>query len=789
MDAKRKRITTVGMNQSRSVRLRALKLISRFVPTRWSCSLNKLHIKERAESRRTSNLPTELRQEPFDALEAHGRPQERHDVPGAIWSLMEGSEGGVQTGAEASALAPALGSGRRLIKVRVTSGEKRRLPTAGDVPPTAPSTERMSSGEASGRNTASAPGGGDTSDSDYDSVSERPSEVRRANIENFKMQIEALTDEIREDSLKSMRKTGLDRQFVSIKVVKERKRNKSPSPGHSHSKSSGVRSKVGGMRALLASERVRNVSQSSSKAKPRQRRQSSMRQLLQSSRRASAGSKARRISDASMADRSRGSSINSTQAEHRRGSGGGSPPRKHSDKQSSSEQTSPNRSRQSSTCVLRRNRRSLFSRPASRKQSETKPGADLKTSPEGKAQASLDPSFQNPLVAIGSLRKVDSAPAPVDKVPARKLSVKSTVTPRPKLRRTSSFKLRPKGRTRHASLSEKETSTDDEASGLGSKSNLLHQAGRTVWLENIKNQREERRNKDDGSSASGNALDLSEPVPVYKHHYQQHSTVKCLLSMSENRRKVVWRRRWALLSTAIDCKNVIGFIVGPKSRRFRQLLATVKNFSFRYNPWRCCSVVLLNRTVDLTFKKENQMLEWIIAAQRHCPNVMFSWKRNSIIRQIGWMKLRHAIKTKGMRKLVTQFRRATRSLYTEQVRLTRSVWASSEFNIAESDRSSLGTIVQMAGRNASTRAPFSAKSDAKLSSSAVDVKRPVARHLELSDPVKKRKQEGNPLAVSPNSLTKTPRRVLRRASSAMTLSHPSLGLRMGALDSSERVAL
>merc|ERR1712146_123254 len=69
------------------------------------------------------------------------------------------------------------------------------------------------------------------------------------------------------------------------------------------------------------------------------------------------------------------------------------------------------------------------------------------------------------------------------------------------------------------------------------------------------------------------------------------------------------------------------------------------------------------------------LLDWVLTVQKLAQNKLFSWLRSSLVRQIGWMKLRHAIKTKGMNQLVQQFKEATGNLFKEQVRLTRSVWS------------------------------------------------------------------------------------------------------------------
>merc|ERR1712224_616669 len=157
----------------------------------------------------------------------------------------------------------------------------------------------------------------------------------------------------------------------------------------------------------------------------------------------------------------------------------------------------------------------------------------------------------------------------------------------------------------------------------------------------------------------------------------QRESVKRWLYLSKDRTKLCWRGKWGLTGakTVIPLDKVVGILVGRQSRRFQQMTANSKSFREKYLPWLCCSVVLTHRTVDLTFAADGIAVDWILQLQAECPNKMFAWERAAIVRQIGWLKLRNAITTKGLKTLVKQIKDAARELYQEQLRLARSVWS------------------------------------------------------------------------------------------------------------------
>jgi len=71
--------------------------------------------------------------------------------------------------------------------------------------------------------------------------------------------------------------------------------------------------------------------------------------------------------------------------------------------------------------------------------------------------------------------------------------------------------------------------------------------------------------------------------------------------VSADKKRLCWRSRWAIRETSIDLTEVLGILVGPKSRRYQHMVLGNSKFDSQYHPWLCLSLVLRNRTIDLTF--------------------------------------------------------------------------------------------------------------------------------------------------------------------------------------------
>eukprot|EP00471_Norrisiella_sphaerica_P011690 CAMPEP_0184493508 /NCGR_PEP_ID=MMETSP0113_2-20130426/26182_1 /TAXON_ID=91329 /ORGANISM="Norrisiella sphaerica, Strain BC52" /LENGTH=591 /DNA_ID=CAMNT_0026878789 /DNA_START=285 /DNA_END=2060 /DNA_ORIENTATION=+ len=253
--------------------------------------------------------------------------------------------------------------------------------------------------------------------------------------------------------------------------------------------------------------------------------------------------------------------------------------------------------------------------------------------------------------------------------------------------------------------------------------------GKTIWLESQRGRKSCARVFKTPESF---ITKIMNGMWIIKHHYMQRSSVERWIYLSKDKKHLCWKRRWSHRQSSIDLENVIGFLIGPKSRRFQQMSAADDNFLNRYNPWKCCSVVLNYRTVDLTFQADEVLLDWVLTLQKLTPNALFKWHRPNVVRQIGWMKLRHAIKTKGMQQLVRQFKAATQELYKEHIRLARSLW--SRIPRSENPASVISLIRQQTGLSSPGEEgkEWNAESAVHSIASSID-----AAQYEASSPQKK----------------------------------------------------
>ncbi|GAB5358872.1 hypothetical protein AAMO2058_000496300 [Amorphochlora amoebiformis] len=228
---------------------------------------------------------------------------------------------------------------------------------------------------------------------------------------------------------------------------------------------------------------------------------------------------------------------------------------------------------------------------------------------------------------------------------------------------TSSDSPSPPPRRRRASLRPTERPRHDS-----------YEKGRSQWLRAVESKREKRKEGRDDSTA---ALKLSvlKGIWVTKHHYMQRTSVVRWLYIDPGGKRLCWRSKWGFTESSISLNQVVGLLVGTKSKRFHQMILGETDFLRKFPPWRCCSIVLPNRTVDITIEGEGILVDWVLALQTYTDRIMFKWKRSSLARILGWIKLRYAIKVKGMKKLIEQFKAATYHLRQEHVRLTRSVWS------------------------------------------------------------------------------------------------------------------
>jgi len=293
---------------------------------------------------------------------------------------------------------------------------------------------------------------------------------------------------------------------------------------------------------------------------------------------------------------------------------------------------------------------------------------------------------QSVAAAAAAAAGVTTNPSPTTTTPRSSTgSSSSTTRPKPTRSKTDTF-MEQKTKSLRAELVQRSQSQISFTISNKSRIKNSYAKGRKYWIET-------RRNTSARVFRTPSTFmnHIMNGMRVTKHHYMQRSSVERWIYLSQDKKRICWKKRWGLGETSVELDKVIGFLVGPKSRRFQQMSTADTGFLGRYPPWLCCSIVLSYRTVDLTFP-EGVLLDWVLTVQKLAENKLFVWLRSSLVRQIGWMKLRHAIKAKGMSQLVQQFKEATGNLFKEQTRLTRSVWSQLP-KLPNASRSSMVSLV------------------------------------------------------------------------------------------------
>ena len=177
--------------------------------------------------------------------------------------------------------------------------------------------------------------------------------------------------------------------------------------------------------------------------------------------------------------------------------------------------------------------------------------------------------------------------------------------------------------------------------------------------------------------------------------FQYTATLQCkkaVLSVNEEGDQICCKQLRVLLPSPRehhDIMDILGFILGPKSKTFSQILHRKRHLLRRTPSWCCFSIICKSLTLDFRVNSEldeNRVISIFLGLQSLITNLRtmalqpalkWPWTRSSILAKRGWMKVEHlATRRKQTRLELLTYNAKMHGIQSnaESHRRRRSMW-------------------------------------------------------------------------------------------------------------------